>query len=133
MTILVWPKLSDPQLPQWLRWFYYLSCYLDKYLKWNPAQIPTKPCTTTRNALLGNKWRLNFVAGLAAGASTKRRPNLAPGPKNTAIPVDALVRVRGLQKLTAHRSEGYRKKIVTKSHVHHSPPSLLGIFFPNNA
>ena len=119
MTILVWPKLSDPQLPQWLRWFYYLSCYLDKYLKWNPAQIPTKPCTTTRNALLGNKWRLNFVAGLAAGASTKRRPNLAPGPKNTAIPVDALVRVRVLQKLT---TEVYMKKIVKKSPLHHFSP-----------
>ena len=50
------------------------------------------------------------MAGLAAGASTKRRPNLAPGPKNTAIPVDALVRVRGLQKLTAHRTQRYIKK-----------------------
>ena len=51
------------------------------------------------------------MAGLAAGASTKRRPNLAPGPKNTAIPVDALVRVRVLQKLT---TEVYMKKIVKK-------------------
>ena len=68
----------------------------------NPGQALQYNFAT--NALLGNKWWPNFVAGLAAGASTKRRPNLAPGPKNTAIPVDALVRVRGLQKLTAHRT-----------------------------
>ena len=68
------------------------------------------------------------MAGLAAGASTKRRPNLAPGPKNTAIPVDALVRVRGLQKLTAHRTKVYIEKSSKKSHVHHFFPPHFYVY-----
>ena len=64
-----------------------------------------------------------LLPGLSAGASTKRRPNLAPGPKNTAIPVDALVRVRVLQKLTTHRTKVYIKKI-----VNHFPPPHFYVY-----